>query len=111
MNQLANTESFYLSRQIYNPFLNIAVKLGILGLVSFIFLFYSLIKLPLKLILKKPNSSFFDKKLVLLSVFYLNYLFFYQGVNWFTKGEMQLAFILVLFMFINFFIRLKLNEK
>ena len=93
---------YYKSERIYNPFLHSAVSLGILGLISFLMIYFSMIKNTLYNIksINLSSKNWLQRQSFVISLYLLNYLVVYQGVNWFYKGEIQYAFILVLLGFL-----------
>jgi hypothetical protein len=101
--------NYYTSKRIYNAILHSAVSLGILGLISFLMIYFSMIKKTLYNIKSKNllSNNWFQRQSFVISLYLLNYLVFYQGVNWFYSGEIQYAFILVLFGFLYLLINKK----
>lgn len=100
---------YYTSERIYNAILHSAVSLGILGLMSFLMIYFSMIKKTLYNIksINLSSNNWFQRQSFVISLYLLNYLVFYQGVNWFYSGEIQYAFILVLFGFLYLLINRK----
>ena len=113
MYQKSADNYYYNSRRIYNPILHAAASLGFLGLISFLFIYFDIIKKAISSI-KSSNSSldiWHERQIFIISIFLLNYIVFYQGVNWFYHGEIQYAFLLVLIGFLTLFKNIKYSNE